>query len=272
MAGRLTFHYFPGDTILHRWDVRCKFPALLLSAIGFLYMDGTGLFIFSCLFAVLLGTSGISARALAGDLKNWVWFLLIIFVFQAFSSQLDGTVPPGWWPHGYETAFGALIGIWRLILIICYAMLFSMITRPRDLQEAVIWYLRPFPFLPARRIALMISLMLRFLPLILDQADEVDLATRARLGNRRKNPILRMKYFVLPLFRRSIKRADNLALALAARGYRDDLPFSYTRLPMKHLAGLVPLIIMVVVLAGWFPQNIPQKWNALVGFAMRVLS
>ncbi len=81
-----------------------------------------------------------------------------------------------------------------------------------------------------------------------------------------------MKYFVLPLFRRSLKRADDLALALAARGYRDDLPVSYTRLPMGHLAGLAPLVALIAILAGWFPQDIPQKWESFVQLAVRIFS
>ncbi len=267
MSSRLTFHFYPGTSLLHRWDARCKSLGLLLLAIGMLYMGWEGLLFFTLLFTAALALSRIPARALAGDLRSWAPFLLIIFVFQLFSFD-SGTPAPAWWPSGYESIYPALIGIWRLCLILCYAMLFSMVTRPRDLQDAVIWFLRPFPFLPARRIALMVSLMLRFLPLILDQADEVKLATRARLGDQRKNPVLRMKFLVLPLLRRSIKRADDMALALAARGYSDELPVKYSRLPKKHLACLASLIALIALLAGWVPHDIPQGWDSFVRLAL----
>ncbi|MHC1728650.1 MAG: energy-coupling factor transporter transmembrane protein EcfT [Syntrophobacteraceae bacterium] len=166
MSGRLSFHFYPGTSLLHKWDARCKSFGLLLLAIGFLYMDWPGLLFFFMLFASSLAHSRIPVKAVAGDLKSWAPFLLIIFAFQLFSFP-GGAPSPAWWPSGYESIYSALIGIWRLCLILCYAMLFSMVTRPRELQEAVIWFLRPFPFLPARRIALMVSLMLRFLPLIL---------------------------------------------------------------------------------------------------------
>jgi energy-coupling factor transporter transmembrane protein EcfT len=168
--------------------------------------------------------------------------------------------------------FAALLSIWRLGLILCYAMLFSMVTRPHELQEAVMWLLRPFPFLPARRIGLMVSLMLRFLPLILDQAEEVQAATRARLGNQRRNPVLRMKYFVLPLFRRSIKRADDLTNALVARGYRDDLPVSFSSLPMKHMAGLAPLLFLIAFWAGWIPHSISGACHSFLQLALGIRS
>lgn len=272
MAGRLTFHFFPGDSALHRWDARCKFFGLLLLAIGLLYMNEAGLVFFSALFAAALATSRIPVRAVAGDLKIWGYFLAVLFLFQVISFR-DPNLPgaPPWWPSGYGNVFFALMSVWRLGLVLCYAMLFSMVTRPRDLQEAVMWLLRPFPFLPARRIGLMVSLMLRFLPLILDQSEEVNLASRARLGNRRKNPVLRMKYFVLPLFRRSLKRADDLALALAARGYRDDLPVRYAGLSAKHLAGLAPLALLVALWAGWIPA-VSARCDALFQLALRFYS
>jgi len=262
MAGRLTFHFYPGNSPLHNWDARCKFFGLLLLAIGLMYMNGAGLIFFSALFAAGLLISRIPIKALAGEMKMWAWFLLIIFAFQVFSfTGSPGNPAPTWWPSGYENVFAALLRIWQLWLILCYAMLFSMVTRPRELQETVMWLLRPFPFLPARRIGLMVSLMLRFLPLILDQAQDVQLATKARLGNRRGNPVLRMKYFVLPLFRRSIKRSDDLANALVARGYRDDLPVSFSSLPIKHLAGLAPLVLLIALWAGWIPYGIPEAFH-----------
>ena len=231
-------------------------------AIGLMYMKGAGLVFFSVLFVAAFLISRIPVKALAGEMRMWAWFLLIILAFRIFSFADNGVNPaPGWWPSGYENVFAALLGSWRLGLILCYAMLFSMVTRPRQLQDAVIWLLRPFPFLPARRIGLAVSLMLRFLPLILDQAEEVQLATRARLGNQRRNPVLRMKYFVLPLFRRSIKRADDLADALVARGYRDDLPVSFSNLPIKHMAGLAPLSFLIALWAGWIPRVISDAWH-----------
>lgn len=272
MAGGLTFHFFPGDSILHRWDARCKFFGMLLLALGILCMGATALLTVTILFAAALAVAKVPVRSLAGDLKSWGVFLLIIFAFQAFSLNDADMATPAWWPAGYAGLFSALVNIWRLALILCFAMLFTMLTRPRELQDGIMWLLRPFPFLPARRIALMVSLMLRFLPLILDQADEVSLATRARLGHRRKNPVLRMKYFVLPLFRRSIKRADDLALALAARGYREDLPFRCPPLPPKHFAGLMPLAAFVALLSGWVPLAVPGSWDSFVTLALSVLS
>jgi biotin transport system permease protein len=117
-------------------------------------------------------------------------------------------------------------------------VLFTAITRPREIQDVLIWLLKPLPFLPARRIGLMVSLTIHFFAIILDQAEEVRLAHKARLGDRNKNPFRRAKFLALPLLRRSFSRAEDVTLALAARGFRDDLPLQLPKLPINHLIPL----------------------------------
>ena len=68
----------------------------------------------------------------------------------------------------------------------------------------------------------MISLALRFLPLILSQADEVSHAVNARCGNLRKNPIRRMLNLSWPLLRKTFQTAENITMAMEARCYSED--------------------------------------------------
>jgi energy-coupling factor transporter transmembrane protein EcfT len=140
---------------------------------------------------------------------------------------------------------------WRLGLILGYAVLFTSVTRPREIQDTLIWLLKPVPFIPERRIGLMVSLTLRFFSIILDQAEEVNLAHKARLGDRNRNPFRRAKFLALPLLRHSFSRAEEVTLALAARGYRDDLPLHLPKLPISHLILLFFLLGFFVVI-GWF--------------------
>jgi energy-coupling factor transporter transmembrane protein EcfT len=97
----------------------------------------------------------------------------------------------------------------------------------------------------------MVSLTLRFFSLILDQAEEVHLANRARLGDRNKNPFRRAKSLGLPLLRRSFSQVEDMTLALAARGFRDDIPL---RLPKLELSHIIPLLMFLIffILLRWF--------------------
>jgi energy-coupling factor transporter transmembrane protein EcfT len=101
-------------------------------------------------------------------------------------------------------------------------LLFSATTRSASLKNAAQWYLRPIPFVPEKRVAVMISLALGFLPLILQQAEETRNAIHSRCGNLEKNPVKRFTRLTLPLLKKTFLSADHLILAMEARCYGED--------------------------------------------------
>jgi energy-coupling factor transporter transmembrane protein EcfT len=195
----------------------------------------------SILLIGLLVLSRLPLRQFFRDLRVWAILLFILFLFQALFTE--GSRLPGfpWLPLTLEGIYIAVFTCWRLALILGYAVLFTALTRPRKIQDTLIWLLKPIPFLPERRIGLMVSLTIRFFSIILDEAEEIRLAHKARLGDQNKNPFRRAKFLALPLLRRSFVRAEDVTLALVARGYRDDLIPRLQKLPSFHL---IPLIIL----------------------------
>ena len=209
-------------------------------------------FIFDSLLLVgLFFLSRLPLKNILRDLSSWMILLFILFLFQSlFTPGLRLHSFP-WLPVSKEGLFLGGLTCWRLGLILGYAVLFTAVTRPRELQDALIWLLKPIPFLPERRIGLMVSLTLRFFSRTLDQAEEVRLAHRARLGDRNKNPFRKAKFLALPILRHSILQAEDVTLALAARGYREDIPIQLPKLPTSHLIPLLFLLGFFVVI-GWF--------------------
>jgi energy-coupling factor transporter transmembrane protein EcfT len=185
------------------------------------------------------------------EFRFWTIFLFILFLFQILFTQGTRLSLLPWLPVSKEGLALGGITVWRLGLILCYATLFTAVTRPRELQEAITWFIKPVPFLSERKIGLMISLTIRFFSIILDEAEEVRLAHKARMGDREKNPLRRAKSLGLPLLRRSFSRAEEVTLALAARGYRDDLPIHFPKLPLSHLTPLLFLLGFFVTI-WWF--------------------
>lgn len=185
------------------------------------------------------------------EFRFWAIFLFILFLFQILFTQGTRLSLLPWLPVSKEGLALGGITVWRLGLILCYATLFTAVTRPKELQEAITWFIKPVPFLSERRIGLMVSLTIRFFSIILDEAEEVRLAHNARMGDREKNPFRRAKSLGLPLLRRSFYRAEDVTLALAARGYRDDLPVHLPKLPLFHLIPLFLLLAFFVVIV-WF--------------------
>ena len=247
---RITLHYFPGNSPLHRWDARCKFFGLLIITATLLQSKITWLIFDSTLLMGLLILSRLPLRQFFRDFWIWAIFLFALFLFQAFFTPGLRVSAFPWLPASQDGLRLGSLTCWRLGLILSFSILFTAMTRPRELQDALIWLLKPVPFLPERRIGLMVSLTLRFFSIILDQADEVRLAHKARLGDQNKNPFRRAKFLALPLLRRSFSRAEDVTLALAARGYRDDLSLRLPKLPISHLIPLFFLLVFFTVI-GW---------------------
>lgn len=251
MAQRIALHYFPGNSPLHRWDARCKFFGLLTITATLLQLKIPWLIVNSgILFAVLI-LSQLPLRRFVRDVRTWAIFLFILFLFQAFFAPGPRLSAFPWLPVSIDGLRLGSLTCWRIGLILGYAILFTAVTRPRELRDTLIWLLKPIPFLPERRIGLMVSLTLRFFSLILDQAEEVRLAHKARLGDENKNPFRKAKFLALPLLRRSFSRAEDVTIALATRGFRDDLPLHLPKMPFSHLIPLLAFMGFLMII-GWF--------------------
>jgi biotin transport system permease protein len=198
----------------------------------------------------LLALSGLPPRQFFRDFRSWAIFLFILFLFQAFFAPGSRLSAVPWIPASKEGLRLGALTCWRLGLILGYAVLFTAVTRPRELQNALVWLLKPVPFLPERRVGLMVSLTLRFFSIILDQAEEVRLAHKTRLGDQHRNPFRKAKFLALPILRRSLFRAEDMTLALAARGYRDDIPLLLPRMNRSHLIPLLAFLTISFFL-GW---------------------
>ena len=126
-------------------------------------------------------------------------------------------------------------------------ILFVTSSKISEINAGLQWVLKPLPFVPEKRVAIMISLMIRFLPLILDQGREISNAQKARGIERVKNPVKRLSLFGIALIRRIFETADRLVLAMEARCFSEDrtdpeLHFSKTDLTV--LLVIVPLLTL----------------------------
>jgi len=209
----------------------------------------TSLFIFNSLILIgLFILSRFPLNQFFREFRLWAILLFILFFFQILFSEGTRLSFLPWLSISKEGLALGGISVWRLGLILCYATLFTAVTRPREVQDAIAWFVKPVPFLSERRIGLMVSLTIRFFSIILDGAEEIRLAHKARLGDQKKNPLRKMKFLALPLLRRSFSKAEEVTLALAARGYRDDLPIKLVKIPIDHLILLFILLGSLIML------------------------
>ena len=247
MAQRIAFHYVPSNSLLHQWDARCKCLGLLMITATLVQAMIQWLILCGALFLGLLVLSRLSLRSFLRALRGWLIILFFLFLFQVIFTPGAPLAESTWIPVSKEGLRLAVTNFFRLAVLLCYAILFTAVTRPRELQNALVWYLKPIPRIPGRRIGLMVSLALRFFSLIFEHAEEVRLAHKARLGDRKRNPLRRAKFLVLPVLRRSLSRAEDVTLSLVARGYRDDIPLRLSPLPLIQLLPVFCLLLLFLL-------------------------
>ncbi|MCF8112805.1 MAG: energy-coupling factor transporter transmembrane protein EcfT [Desulfotignum sp.] len=222
MANLTLFTFCAGTTTLHRLDVRHKTALVCMVSLALFTSGFAGCLACFLVLSLLTRTIGISLAQLLGQLKWFILLLGIMFVARALTIPGDPVFSlSGIVATKEGLAQGALVAM-RFFLVMMTGLLFSATTRPADLKSAAQWFLKPVPFVPEKQVAIMISLFLRFLPLILSQAGQTADAVNARCGNLHKNPIRRIRCQTLPVLKKTFMAADRLCLAMDARCYSED--------------------------------------------------
>jgi energy-coupling factor transporter transmembrane protein EcfT len=222
MAALNPFMFRSGDSSLHCLDTRCKFFLVSLVSLSVLNAGFPACFVCLGTLVVFIKQIRLGVGETLKHLKYFILFLVFILLARALTIPGDPLVSL----HGMTITRqglyqGSLVAT-RFFLVMATGILFSATTRPAGLKNAVQWYLKPIPLVPEKRVAVMISLALRFLPTILKQAKETSNAIHARCGNLEKNPIKRFIRLTLPLLKKTFLSADHLILAMEARCYCED--------------------------------------------------
>ncbi len=248
MAPLTAFGYDPGRSLLHRLDARFKIGFVALISISSLDANLPALLILSVFSGIILYIIHLPLISVYRELRYFFLFLAAILLLRACTTP--GTELIAWKSMALsrEGLYDGLIVCWRLILIVVVGLALVATTKPSEIKTAFEWYMKPFPFLPRKRIAVMLSLIMRFMPVILAQAKETDDAQKARCISNRKNPFYRLKKFTVPVVLRSFETADRLAIAMEARCYsenRTDPEFSAKKTDWITLVFVICLSVLV---------------------------
>lgn len=254
--------YIPGDSFVHRLDPRSKLLFLIFFAmIVFLANNAPS-------YALLLGFTLLvillSRTPLTYMLRGLkpVWFLIVFTVILHLLITKGGTVYVQWGWFSIEEAGirQAAFMAMRLILLVTMGALLTLTTKPMDLTDGLERLMSPFKRLgiPVHEIALMLSIALRFIPTLLEETDKIMKAQKARGVDFETGSLLKrarhMIPIVIPLFISAFRRAEDLAFAMEARGYRGGE--GRTRLRQLRLSWrdtlLSVIAILLMALLGWW--------------------
>lgn len=219
--------FYDVDSPIHALDPRLK---LILSFvyIGFIFYFTSiaSIALISVLMVLIIALSKVPFKYIARGIRPVLYivvFTVIINLFMTGGTELFRFYFIRVTVEGLLRSF--FMGL-RLILMIVGASLLTYTTSPIMLTDAIEQLLKPLSKIkvPAHEIAMMMSIALRFIPTLVEESDKLIKAQMARGANfDSRNIFKRAKMFmplIIPLFVNSLKRADDLAIAMEARCYR----------------------------------------------------
>lgn len=258
--------YYPAESILHRLDPRVKFIGTIVYIVSLFVFDSWGYILGAAFLIAMILLSKVPFSFMVRGLKAIVILLIITMVFNVLLTP--GNVL---WQWGIlrVTTEGLLLagkmGI-RLIFLILGASLMTLTTTPTKLTDALEKLMGPLKkiHVPVHEIAMMMSIALRFIPILLEETDKIMKAQMARGADFESGNLIKkvkaMVPLLVPLFVSAFRRANDLALAMEARCYHGGegrtqmKPLRYLgrdRAAYAILALYLAAAIVLRIMLGW---------------------
>jgi energy-coupling factor transport system permease protein len=219
--------YYPVDSPVHRLDPRVKLSGTMIFLISLFVFSGYIGYVIAAVFVgSVIKLSKVPFRYIVRGLKPVLLLLLITLLFNLLLTREGKEVFSFWIIHIYDEGIimAALMAV-RLVLLVLGTSLMTFTTTPNQLTDGLEKGLRGLKKIkiPVHEIAMMMSIALRFIPILVEETDKIMKAQQARGADFESGKLLqRAKALVpllVPLIVSAFRRANDLALAMEARCY-----------------------------------------------------
>ncbi len=219
--------YYQADSVIHRLDPRVKLVATLAFIISLFIVNSFGGYLIAAVFlVVMIRLSHVPFKFMVRGMKAIVFLLVVAGVFNLFLTP--GEVVVSFWKLKItkEGMKLALLMAARLCFLIIGSSIMTLTTTPNQLTDALEKLLGPLKkiHVPVHEIAMMMSIALRFIPILLEETDKIMKAQIARGADFESGSLItkakNLVPLLVPLFISAFRRANDLAMAMEARCYR----------------------------------------------------
>ena len=219
--------YYQAESVIHRLDPRVKLAATMLFIISlFVFHGATGYLVAAAFLAVVIKLSKVPFRYMVKGMKAILFLLLITVVFNLFLTPGDPLFSIWKLTITKQGARTAVFLAIRLSFLIIGSSIMTLTTTPNQLTDGLERMLKPLNRVkvPVHEIAMMMSIALRFIPILMEETDKIMKAQQARGADFESGNLIRraksMIPILVPLFISAFRRANDLAMAMEARCYR----------------------------------------------------
>ena len=218
--------YYPADSVIHKLDPRTKLFATLLFIISVFSFDGiVGFIVMTAFLFGVIALSKVPLSFMLRGLKAIMFLLVIAGLFNLFLTP--GQVLWSIWKIHItrEGLRNAVLMTIRMVYLIMGSSVMTLTTTPNQLTDGLEKALKPLQKInvPVHEIAMMMSIALRFIPILIEETDKIMKAQMARGADFETGGLVKkaknMVPLLVPLFVSAFRRANDLALAMEARCY-----------------------------------------------------
>lgn len=218
--------YYPADSVLHRLDPRTKLAGTLVFIVSvFLFHTILGYAVATVFLAGVIMASKVPVKFIFKGLKAVFMILLFTMVFNMLLTPGEVLIKFGIFRITREGCALAVRMAIRLIYLVIGSSVMTLTTTPNQLTDGLEKALRPLNkvHVPVHEISMMMSIALRFIPILLEETDKIMKAQIARGADFENGNIIQkaknMVPLLVPLFISAFRRANDLAMAMEARCY-----------------------------------------------------
>lgn len=219
--------YYQTDSIIHRLDPRVKIAATLVFICSLFVVEQAAGYIVAVLFlAFAIRLSHVPFRFMMRGMRAILFLLLITFFFNLFLTPGEAVFHIWKLSVTKEGISLAVKMAVRLSLLIIGSSVMTLTTTPNNLTDGLEKMLKPLQKfrVPVHEVAMMMSIALRFIPILLEETDKIMKAQMARGASFDEGNLIQkaksMVPLLVPLFISAFRRANDLAMAMEARCYR----------------------------------------------------
>lgn len=219
--------YYQTESLIHKMDPRVKLGGTVLFIISLFFFKNYAGYVIAALFlGLVIRLSKVPFKFMVKGMKTIVMLMLITVVFNLFLTP--GTPLFTIWKltitqEGLKMAISMAI---RLTLLIIGSSVMTLTTTPNNLTDGMEKMMGPLKVfkVPVHEVAMMMSIALRFIPILLEETDKIMKAQIARGADFESGNLFKrakaMVPLLVPLFISAFRRANDLAMAMEARCYR----------------------------------------------------
>ncbi len=220
--------YYPAKSYLHDLDPRMKIVLLFFYVILIFFIRTFYGFLFIAFITyVMIKGSHLPVKMFLKSLRPVLVIISFTLFLHAFFTK-GGEVLLTLGPLTVESA-GVLTGLFmtlRLMILVITTSLLTLTTSPIALTDGIEYLLSPLKKVgvPAHEMAMMMTISLRFVPILIMESSKIMKAQQARGADFNRGSVVEraknMVPLIVPLFVSAFRRADELATAMEARCYR----------------------------------------------------